>query len=187
MNLITGFLMAALLGKQSEKLRSPLLNLRGPVATKHLLPGRVRFHIPSLVGDMQHLSSVAQLLQKLEGVESAKATPLTGSLLVKYREDTIQPELLVAALIRLLGLEKELAKTPGPRLVTAVREGGDALNRVVYDYSGGLIDLWTTVPIVLAVVGIRRLLLPGTNKLPTALTMVWWAYMLLFPRRPRSN
>ena len=49
MHIITGVLLAGLLGKNKSRRRTLMPMLRtGPVQTAHYVPGRVRLRIPSL-------------------------------------------------------------------------------------------------------------------------------------------
>ena len=130
MHIITGLILAALLGKKAKNpLESPLLRLKWPIETKHHLPGRVRFHIPMLVGDDVGSNQVEKQIQQVEGVDSVKANKISGSVIICYQADKIVPELLFAALIRLLGLEEELERTPPAILSKELRNIGKAMNR----------------------------------------------------------
>lgn len=186
MHIITGLLITALLGnrakKQTQQAQSPLLALKWPIVTKHLLPGRVRFHIPLLVGDDAGVTRIEDQLSGVEGVDSVEANQISGSVVICYQPEKIAPELLFAALIRLLGLEKELEQTPPPLIAKEIRNIGEALNRAVYTSTDGLVDLWTTIPLVLLVLGARRIIREQTLTFPTGFTLVWWAYMALFRR-----
>ena len=184
MHLITGLILAHLLRGKEQPARSPLLRLTGPIETSHLLPGRVRFRISSLVGDKAQGETVVERLQQLPGVGSVAVNEITGSVLIRYDAAALQPELLFAALARLLGLERELERAPLPILTRELRHLGEALNRAVYEQTNGFIDLWTAIPILLAFVGVRKLLQEGTATFPPGFTLVWWAYLALLRGRP---
>jgi len=171
--------VAALLGKKDRQRRSPLLSATGPVKTEHVLPGRVRFQLDALVADVAAEELVEARLAQVTGVRTVAASVATGSVLIHHDPDTIQPELLCVALVRLLGLEKELELTPQPVIARELRDMAQALNRAVYEQTGGLIDLWTALPVLLAVLGGRQLLREGIASLPTGFALVWWAYTAL--------
>ena len=132
MHILTGILIAGLLGRKDRPSVLPLLR-SGPVQTDHLLSGRVRFRVPSLVGASGRAERLAEQLGTLDGIRRADVNPTTGSVLIEYRAALVQPELLYAATVRLLGLEKELERTPRPAVVRELRAVLDSLNRVVYD------------------------------------------------------
>ena len=183
MHLITGFILANLLGRKKKRPQSPLLDLGGPIETKHLLPGRVRFQVLSLVGDHSGTEKVTEQVQRIEGVRSVEVNEISGSVLIRYRHDIIQPEILFVALVRLLGLEKELEQAPQPTLVRELRDMGEAANRAVYVRTGRLLDLWSTIPLVLGIIGARKLLSQRNAAFPAGVTMIWWAYSALFRGR----
>ena len=110
MHLLTGFILAGLLGKKKDQKRSPLLRITGPIRTSHVLPGRVRFHISSLANNDDKVELVQKQMVKLEGVDAVHVSRVSGSVLIYFNQDVLEPELLCAALIRLLELEKEFEK-----------------------------------------------------------------------------
>jgi len=179
-HLITGFILAGLLGKKKDQKRSPLLNITGPIKTSHVLPGRVRFHIISLKNNENGTELIKKQFPKIEGVNSFQVNKISGSVLIQFDKDKLEPELLCTALIRLLDLEKELEKMPKPILSNELKEMGNSLNRAVFEKTGGIIDLWTAIPILLIILGLRRIITDRTTMWPTGITMLWWAYNSLF-------
>lgn len=180
MHLITGFIIAALMGKKKQDQKSPLLNIRGPIKTSHLLPGRVRFHVPSVTKNNEHSEILTDQLPKIDGLDYLSVTKATGSVLIKYDSTKLEPELLVAAIIRLLGLEKELEARPQPIILKEAKEMANSINRAVYEKTGGIIDLWTAIPIILGALGVRKLLTErSAAMLPAGFTLLWWSYTSL--------
>ena len=180
MHLITGFILAGLLGKKRDQKRSPLLRITGPIRTSHVLPGRVRFYIPSLKNDEHNTELVEKQLTKIDGVDSVQVNQISGSVLIIFDKEKLEAELFCAALIRILDLEKELEKMPKPILPKELQEIGNSLNRAVFEKTGGIIDLWTAIPILLIIFGFRKILTDRTTMWPTGITMLWWAYNSLF-------
>jgi len=183
MHLITGFLLASLFGKKKEAGRSPLLSLRYPIRTRHILPGRVRFETDVLVNDAKAQQFLMEQMSKVKGVSKVQISTITGSVLVQFEDNEIQPELLYTVLIRLLGLEKELERTPQSLVLKEIRLVGDSLNRAVLERTGGIIDLWTAIPILVGLVGIRKIMAQRALAFPAGFTLVWWAYHSLFRER----
>ena len=180
MHLVTGFILANLFGRKKKPGRSPLLSLQYPIRTQHLLPGRVRFQSNVLKGDEKGREFLSEQLVKVKGVTKLDVNTISGSVLIHFSEDEIQPELLYTVLIRLLGLEKELEKAPKSIVFKEIRTIGDSLNRAVYERTGGIIDLWTAIPIVMALVGARAMMTRRAFPFPTGFNMLWWAYQSLF-------
>lgn len=173
MHILTGMLIAGLLkrGKRSSLL--PMLR-SGPVQTAHWMPGRVRFRVPSFTEQPSQADLVRDKLPTLDGVESVEVNTTTGSVLVCYRDGQVEPELLFAAVVRLLGLEKELDQAPRPGIVKELRSFVDSLNRVVYDRTGGLVDFTSALMILLAAIGLTKLLQEGKAAVPGGFTLLWW-------------
>jgi hypothetical protein len=178
MHLVTGFLLTALLGRNGRGARPRLPSFPGILETVHVLPGRMRLRVPALAGDARLGEDVAKRLQRLEGIASATISSVTGSLLITFDPQQVEPEILLAAVIRLLGLEEQLERAPRSRLGHEIREMGAALNQAVHQQTGGMIDLWTGLPLVLAAVGIRNVLAKNGQL---GLPLLWWAYVSLFP------
>jgi hypothetical protein len=140
MHLITGFVLANLFGRKKEPGRSPLLSLRHPIRTRHILPGRVRFETDALINDAKAEQFLMEQMSKVKGVSKVQISTITGSVLVQFEDNEIQPELLYTVLIRLLGLEKELERTPQSVVLKEIRLMGDSLNRSVLERTGGIMD-----------------------------------------------
>lgn len=173
MHIITGMLVARLLHKRGASTLMPILK-SGPVQTAHTMPGRVRFAVPTLVGNEKRGAFLSEKLETLPGVTSVQVSSVTGSVLIRYHEEMVQAELLFAAVVRLLGLDAELERPPKPILVRELRSVLDSLNRVVHDRTGGLLDFTSALLIVLAGVGAKKLFSEGAKAMPGGFTLVWW-------------
>ena len=119
----------------------------------------------------------------MRGVDSVEVNRATGSVLITYREGEVTPELLFAAVVRLLGLDEEVKRPPLPAITREIRGVMDSLNRAVYARTGGLLDLWSAMLILLAAVGIRKLATEGSRAIPAGGALLWWAANSLLGRR----
>jgi hypothetical protein len=81
---------------------------------------------------------------------------------------------LFAAVVRLLGLDAEVAKSPRPVIARELRHVVDSLNRAVYEQSGGLLDFTSLLLIVLTGVGASKLVREGAKAVPGGFTLMWW-------------
>ena len=188
MHILTGILLTTLLGRKSKRVaNSHFLNLTWPIETKHVLPGRIRFCIPAIIGDSDGTKRVTDQLPRLEGVTSVEVNSISGSVLIHYQASIIAPELLFAALIRLLGLEREFERAPQSAIARELKNIGNALNRAIFTQTNGILDLWTAVPLVLLGLGIKKLATERPRTLPTGFTLVWWAYMALFAKQKTTD
>jgi hypothetical protein len=173
MHVITGIVLAGLLGKRR---RQPLTSMfsSGPVRIVHALPGRIRFRIEPQKLESGRARQLRDKLPTLEGIVAAELDETSGSVLVKYRDGSVTPELLYAAIVRLLGLDDLLRRTPSPVVVKELRRVWDSLNFVVYDKSGGLLDFNSALMILLAAVGTKQLITDGKRAVPHGFTLLWW-------------
>ena len=176
MHIITGMLLSMLMKSGNKDKKPLLLQIRWPIRTLHLLPGRVRFQIPLMVGREEELKAATTQIAKISGVKWVDYNKISGSVLIYYEEGVLQADLLFTALIRLLGLEEELQKAPASYLNNEIRAVIESLNQVVYGKTNGIIDLYTAIPILLVIVGVSQIVKNKSNMLPTGLTMLWWAY-----------
>jgi hypothetical protein len=180
MHLVTGFLLTALLGRGSSSGPRKPPNYPDMIETAHLLPGRVRFRVPSLVGEDEVAALLQSRLGSLESVTTAAVSPVTGSVLIAFEAELVEATMLQAAVMRLLGMEELIGETPESRVGRETRNLGDALNHAVYEQSGGMIDLWTGLPLLLAAVGLRNVL---SKNGALGWPLLWWAYVALLPPR----
>lgn len=126
MHLVTGLVLAGLLGRKKEKEGAPPSRLRrpgSPVAVVHELPGRVRLRVEALRGLEAQASALAGQLRKIDAVDEVTVSPITGSVLVTTSDPALEADLLIAAIVRLLGLEREVEGSARPAIFAAAREG----------------------------------------------------------------
>lgn len=109
-------------------------------------------------------------------MNSVEVNLISGSVLIHYQPEVINPEILFVAIIKLLDLESELLSTPDPFLGREIREIGDSLNRTVYELTGGMTDFHTLLLISLAVFGIYMFRRDSLRAFPGGITLLWWAY-----------
>ena len=179
MHIITGLLLAKLLkagkGKTQAPNTSPLLNMPGVITLAHSLPGRCRFRIPLLVGQSEASNKLIERLQGVDGVADVKIDCVTGSVLLSYDAATLNAEVLAAALVRLLGLERAFSGKVEASLGRELREWAKSLNVAVYQKTGGVLDLRTALMLGLIGIGIKKAITQRSLALPASFTLLWWA------------
>jgi hypothetical protein len=182
MHLITGMLITALLKHRRKggvpgafSRRSPLLQAPSVLAVTHALPGRTRFRVPVLIGATEACGKLSAALAGVDGIGRVECSPISGSVLIEHDDARLKPDLLAAALVRLLGLEAQLTHDVEAALGREIRELARAANRAVYEQTGGLLDLKTALFCALAVLGVRKMVQQGTLALPAGFTLLWWA------------
>ena len=171
--------------RQTHRIRSlpmiktSLLNCSGPLQTISNIPGRTRFRTSALVGNDFAVNQLTENLQKLDGVKSVEVNKVSGSVLVYYQSERIEPELLFTAIIKLLDLESEFLRAREPVLAREVRDMIGSMNRAMYEFSHGITDMTTLILIALAIFGVYKWKRDPSGAFPGGFALVWWAYMAI--------
>jgi copper chaperone CopZ len=176
-------LLASLIGRKNSKkassnvkgLDSPLLKAPTVLSVTHALPGRTRFRAPILRNQVTASAKLQEALENIEGVHTAQVSPVSSSVLIQHDPEQVAPDLLAAALIRLLGLENELTRDVDATITRELRDFSQAANRAMYEKTSGLLDFKSALMLGLAALGTRKLLQQGTLALPAGFTLLWWA------------
>ena len=186
MHILAGLVVAALLGttRRSDSL-APLRALTsGPIRVAHAIPGRIRFIVPSLRGVPRDGIAAIEHLESLDGFDRVEVSPISGSFVVHYRPEQIDPPLLLGAVARLLGLESELEHVPTPAIPKELDLLAQSINRAVFHKTYGLLDLWSIMALVLIAIGGKKAMADGWRALPAGFTLLWWG---LHSLRVREN
>lgn len=180
MHIITGILLNTLLHKRDKRgntdkdSTSPLMKIKYPIAVEHVIPGRIRINAPMMREDVHTCDRVKKQLTELTSVKAVKVSPITGSVVISFDSNEINPSLLVAAMIRLLDLEKEMDRVPKARIHKELKGLANAFNRIIYEKTNGILDLWSASLIIFTLLGLNKLLTKGLF-LPAGMTLMWWA------------
>ena len=176
MHILTGLVMAALFGPSGPNdALAPLRTLTtGPIRVAHAIPGRVRFIVPSLRGAGPDGVAAIERLGSLDGFDRVEASTISGSLVVHYRPETVDPPLLLGAVARLLGLESELDRTPTAAVSRELRGLAQSVNRAVLHKTPGRLDLGSVTARALIAIGGRKAMAEGWGALPAGVTLLWW-------------
>ena len=157
MHLITAALLAALFGRDRTAGDQALPSFPGVMETVHVLPGRLRLRAPVLIGERAGADQLEKSLSRLEGVREVEVSSVSGTLLFRFAPDRVTPDLLMGAAVRLLGLERDVLQTPPSAIGEGIRNAGDSLNHAIYAQTGGALDLWTSLTLLLLASGVRQL------------------------------
>lgn len=177
----------------------------------HCLPGRIRVRLLQLKGNASLAGQVERTLTALQGIRHVETSTTTGSVLVVY-EPLLLASLDSAAVGRLLALAETLGLsfeavdmdelqrwlhavmhgTPSEMPTTlgsGMAASGGSMNAGVTEVTGGWGELRTLVPLTLAFLGLRSLLLTPQLPFPAWYDYLWFAfstYMVLNTPRPTS-
>lgn len=184
MHLITAAVLTALLGRKRGVNHDQLPSFAGVMETAHVLPGRVRLRAPVLIGQRAAADQLQKSFARLDGIRAVEVSSLSGSLLIHFDPDRVKPDMLLGAAIRLLGLERDIQRPPRSYVGEGILQAGESLNRAIHQQTGGVIDLWTSVALLLVALGIRHVA-AGNQQLGTQ--RLWWAYLSMFSPAARSR
>ncbi|MGD1036031.1 MAG: HMA2 domain-containing protein [Roseiarcus sp.] len=177
MHLITAAALTALLGRKRNVGHDGLPSFIGVMETAHVLPGRLRLRAPVLIGQRGAADQLQKSLARLDGVRAVEVSSVSGSLLVHFAPDRVKPDMLLGAAIRLLGLEREVQRPPPSHIGEGIRQAGESLNHAIHEQTGGMLDLGTSLTLLLAAAGVRQLAAGNQFGWP----LLWWAYQSTFP------
>lgn len=173
MHIITGLLLSKLFAGKGKK--KAFKGFRGVVEIRHAIPGRIRFYIPVLKMDAERAMLLEKQLLKAQAVKQIQINPLLGTLLVVHDPGKIDAATLTGVLVKLLGLEKELEKSPQSLVGGELQRVLKSANMAVYEQTDGLLDLNSAVSLGFLSLGIWSVL-RSPSILPAGISMLYWAY-----------
>jgi hypothetical protein len=103
----------------------------------HNVPGRLRIKIPLIRRNPDHCIAVRELLLHLEGVERIKTTELTGSVVINYDPQKIQPQDLIEILENNDYFDQSRAITHDAHIQTAASIAGLKISRALFGWVVG--------------------------------------------------
>ena len=163
-----------------------LPSFRGVLEVKSAVEGRIRFRVPFLKGNEAMAAQAKRQIERLTAVGEAVVNPETGSLLVRYEPQAVQPQLLEAAVIKLLGLEEAAQASGGSVLGKECRTFADAMNHAVADKTGGLFDLNFLVSALMIGAGVFQVM-RNPSMMPNGYTLLRWGTNQLLGRGGRCE
>ena len=87
-------------------MKNNLVDFYGVLEIKHYTKGRMRLFIKPLIGEKEAAKSLEEKFRKIDGIFEIKVNTTVGSVLIKYDENKIEPQILIGAILQVLGLEK---------------------------------------------------------------------------------
>ena len=158
MHLITGFILAALAqwtpNTHRGKNGSELEHVDGNLICDHLLPGRIRLRAADAIRKEAAFARLAAQLSSADNISSIIANPVTGSILIQYDADNINPELLYAVVYKLLGLDTNTEESNSASGVNAMIK---SLDKAVLSATGGIIDFRSSALVGIGIYALYRI------------------------------
>ncbi len=178
MHMVVGFLLASLIRKKTGK-QTGLPSLPGKLEAVHALPGRLRLNSPLLEDIHNNIHrKISTEITKVEGIHSADINALSGSLLVTFDSSRVDPVIVHGVVIRVLGLEQDFEKSPEGLLTREIELFGRALNQQVYQASGGMMDLRSSLMMGMLMLALYRIVIQGDRTIPGGINLLWWTYVM---------
>ncbi len=173
MHILTGLLLSKLFTGSGKPRR--FKGFRGIVEIKHAIPGRVRYYIPTLKMNMEKGQMLEQQLQKAAAIKQIKVNTLLGTVIVLYDPGKIDEVTLTGVLARLLGLDKELEKTPRSLIGKEVSQVLKSANSSIYEQTDGWLDLNSAITVTFLSLGLWSIV-RRPSILPAGISLLYWAY-----------
>ena len=182
MHMVIGFILAAILKKKKAGQALPVIP--GKFEISHAMPGRIRFRVPSLEAraDSQ-IQTIRNELPKIAEIRSVEINLYSGSILVQYDVDGIEPYIVCGLLIRALGLEAELESRPESAVQKELKLIGKAIDQAVYNTTAGTLDLTPAFILLTLSLGLYKVLLQSDRTIPGGINLLWWAYVMAKGRK----
>ena len=185
MHMVVGFLLASLVRRKKGR-QTGLPSIRGKLTAVHALPGRLRFNSPLLEGLPNSVQrQISTEVKKVEGIHVVDINPHSGSLLVTFDTSRIDPLVVHGMVTKVLGLEQEFERSPDGLLTKEIDLIGRALNQQIYQSSGGLMDLRSSLMMSVLILALYRIVIQGDRTLPGGINLLWWTYVMA--RRGKSS
>jgi hypothetical protein len=164
------------------------------VRLAHASPGRIRLKVEDIKNDPHRAREIEVRLRTVSGIRSAQANPITGSLLLTYDEPALESMELPFAVAQVLGISlNDLDPEDLRRLMSHQGNGNkftassvtENLESTVKDMNAAVrrtvgADLNLLLPLALALLGLRSLLVSEKTLLPSWHDYLWFSFSTYF-------
>ena len=124
------------------------------------------------------IENIRNELTRIPDIKSVEICSNSGSILVQYDAESIEPYIICGILIKVLGLEDALGTHPESIVQKEIRMVANAINQTFYNSTAGTLDLTSAIMILIISFGLYKILIQKDRSLPGGITMLWWAYVM---------
>ena len=163
-------------GNDGNNLKLP--SFKNALEVKSSIPGRVRFYAPVLVGNIEVANHFVDQISKIEVIKSCRVNTLTGTIVMEYDHQQLDPQTLEGAVIKLLGVDRSIDEGRVSEVKKFSEKVFAAVNNGLYDFTNGLLDVKSLAGIALIGAGLLDLRRNGGGRLPDYATLGWWGTSL---------
>ncbi len=154
------------------------LSIKGILEVKHIIENRIRVLIPMLKNNDTAIKDLIAELSKIEIISAVEASPITGTLVIKFDQSKIEPVLLLGAIVKILGLEKQISKDENAALESEFALMTKSIDSSVMKVSNDKLDIKSTVTVII-IAGLAYNIFVNKaplTTLPSPITLLWWMY-----------
>lgn len=164
--------------KAGKKNNLDLPSFKNTLEVRSSMKGRIRFYSPVLKSNDGLSTYLLDQVKKIQVIKLCTINTVTGTILIEYDHENLDPQTLEGAIIKLLGLDKDIE---GGR-ISKVRQGAgnfvSALDNGIYDFSNGILDLKSLTVIGFFVAALIDYRSYGFRT-PDYMTLLWWSSSLV--------
>ncbi|WP_297436489.1 HMA2 domain-containing protein [uncultured Clostridium sp.] len=174
---LAGKVVSEMLVKEKKKSKNSLNlpSFKGVIEVKHSLRGRVRLYVPIVKNNEEAGQLLISQLGRVETISHIEVNSVTGSVVIKYDAEKIDPALLIGVVAKLLQIESELTKNKEALVSKELGNVKEALNMSIYNKTNGILDMKSVYIIMILFFGVRKIRQMPT-MLPNGYSMIRWAY-----------
>ncbi len=147
----------------------------------HAIPGRVRVRLDPTLRSPDFMRSLVETLSEVKGVHQVQSNPTTGSILLLFDPGVLSLEQLYLA----ASAADVVIVTPGASseppvseqttpLARSINSAVGRMDRTVFDFTGGKIDVKTLFPLGLAAAAVRQIATSGGNLAAAPWYVLLW-------------
>lgn len=177
-SLAMGMMFFAMAKNKMNESNESNLSFNKQLEVRQQIEGRLRLYSPFLKDKEAGCMLITQL-SKVEGIHKVGTDFRTGSLLLEFDESKIDSNILVGAILKLMGIDDESNACQKSIVMKEIKIVNEAVNKAVLDKTNGILDLRTIIPITFLGLAIKGYLNTGTLGMPAPMTLLYWTYKTL--------
>lgn len=167
-------------GNEGNNLKLP--SFKNALEVKSSIPGRVRFYAPVLVGNIEATNIFIDKISKISVIKSCRVNTLTGTIVMVYDHEQLDPQTLEGAVIKLLGIDKSIDEGRVSEVKKFSEKIFAAVNNGLYDFTNGLLDVKSLASLSLLAAAIFDRRRYGGGRTPGYATLCWWSTSLFLQK-----
>lgn len=174
--LLVGYVAMKTLRKQQTQPEYSIYN--NVLDLRHSMPGRLRLASKQLRSESMANALMVQL-SKIDTIQQVSVNTRTGSILIIYQEKQVDEQLLIGAVVKLLGLEEDLLNKKDSIIKQELNLVGTSINNSIYDKTHGLLDGKTAMSMSFLGLAVYNLIKTKKMTTPPTLNLLYWTYNIL--------